>query len=107
MSDPTPIHRGLWSTVIEYIHDFPGFVVCEFYDLHGTLHQIIEKVPVLTSLEIDEASILPLQLTIPGIILEQAWVNGQLCMRFGIAQPYLIASTEGITEFWVLATQVE
>ena len=107
MNDHAPIHRGLWSTVIEYISDFPGFVVCELIDLHGTLHQIIEKVPVLTSLEIDETSILPMQLTIPGIILEQAWVNGQLCIRFGIAQPYSIASTTGLTEFWVLATQVE
>lgn len=107
MSDPAQNHRGLWSTVVEYINDFPGFVVCEFYDLHGTLHQIIEKVPVLTSIEIDETNILPMQLVIPGTILESTWLHGQSCMHFGIAEPYGIASTTGRTEFWVLATQVE
>ncbi len=107
MSDPTQNHRGLWSTVTEYINDFPGFVVCEFCDIHNETHQIIEKVPVLTSLEIDESRILPFSLMIPGIILEEEVVNGQLCICFSIAQPFGIASITGLTRFWVLGAQVE
>jgi hypothetical protein len=101
----SPKDAGLWTLAVTYIDDFPGFICCEFHDMHGSLHQILDKVPVITLDDIDEKTQLPMPVKIPGTILEHFCVDGRTCIRFKTA--YSIQSTAGLEEFCVWPSQVD
>lgn len=86
---------------------FPGFVECRLTDAFGRLHLFIEKIPVVTTENLWSDSAYPCVGTIEcevesSLIDEQgrelSWVN--------TGHPWSIESTEGISSFLVLSSQV-
>jgi hypothetical protein len=86
---------------------FPGWVECEFIDAEGRRHTVRDKVPVFTSETLDSASLYPQEGTISCTALAR-WRDGRgsELVRITIARPFAIESTDGQTEFIVLAEQV-
>jgi len=86
---------------------YPGFVACEFSDAHGHKHTVIDKVPILTDENLDSSSPYPL----PGIArceVLSRWRDdrGRDLVRITLDRPITVESTEGLTEFVVLAQQL-
>jgi hypothetical protein len=85
----------------------PGFVECTFVDAEGVRHSILEKLPVVTRENLWSTSIYPR----PGevacqVLAEWKDRNGQLVLRVSTEEPFHIESTDGQTQFVVLASQV-
>jgi len=86
----------------------PGFVACEFVDASGSSHTIIDKVPVLSHEDLDASSTYPK----PGIVgceVVARWrdKDGRELVRVNTERPWCIESTDGVSEFVVLANQLE
>jgi hypothetical protein len=86
----------------------PGWVACEFVDAGGRSHSIIEKVPVLGSEDLDAASVYPRPGRV-GCEIVNRWrdTDGRELVRITTVRPWCIESTEGLSEFVVLAEQLE
>jgi hypothetical protein len=85
----------------------PGIVACEFADAEGRVHTLIDKVPIFSTETIDADSIYPLPGHASCEVLER-WrdVRGCELVRVSTARPWGIESTEGLSEFVVLSTQL-
>lgn len=85
----------------------PGFVDCELIDAFGKKHMFVEKVPVVSSVPLCSTSIYPQ----PGLVaceVKARWVDdsGKFLARVDANSPWSVESTEGITVFVVLDSQV-
>lgn len=85
----------------------PGWVACEFVDADGKRHTIIDKVPIFTEEDLDETSAYPRSGSAQCEVLAQ-WrdAQGRELVRITTARPDAIESTEGVSEFVVLPTQL-
>src|ERR1700733_4036676 len=56
---------GVQVQIVPFVDDYqPGIIECQFIDAHGRLWSFIEKVPVVTELDLDGDSSYPQ----PGVI---------------------------------------
>jgi len=85
----------------------PGWVECVLVDAAGALHTFIEKVPILTTKDLDSCSTYPCQGSIDCHVLAQ-WhgANGAELSRIDTSKPWGVESTNGITEFIVSNSQL-
>ena len=85
----------------------PGWVACEFEDVEGRRHTLIDKVPIFTSEDLRADSIYPKPGTMPCEILGR-WrdANGRELARISTANPLDNKSAEGLSEFVVAVAQL-
>jgi len=86
---------------------FPGWLECEFVDIEGRSHSVIDKVPMFSLDPLDKNSCYPQ----PGLLyceILKTWRDPlrRELVRITIDRPYHVESTEGLSEFVVLATQI-
>ena len=89
--------------IVRFVDSYqPGWVECEFTDTRGRRHIIKEKVPVLTSKDLDADSEYPTQGAVACEVLNRYRdENGQECVLVTTARPWAIESNEGLSEFSV------
>ncbi|MFZ0980832.1 MAG: hypothetical protein WAN23_15625 [Candidatus Acidiferrales bacterium] len=85
----------------------PGFVACEFVDAEGSRHTLIDKVPIFSAERLDSSSKYP-QPGFAACTILNSWRDerGRDLVRISTARPGDIESTEGLSEFVVLPSQV-
>lgn len=87
--------------------DQPGFVECRLVDADGRSHMFIEKLPVVTSLNLWSDSSYPQAGTIAcEIESESVDVAGRKLAQVNTERPWGVESTEGVSRFLVLSSQV-
>jgi hypothetical protein len=94
--------------IVRYVDDhFPGWVECEFFDAENYHHTIMEKVPVVSEEWFGPDSGYPQEGGLRCEILGR-WrdVDGRDLVRITIEEPDHVETTEGVTEFVVLSSQV-
>jgi hypothetical protein len=79
----------------------PGWVECELTDAEGRVHLFREKVPVVTSENLDASSTYPRPVTLACQIRGQRTSSGYAVVEVDTSQPSGIESTEGRTSFVV------
>ena len=100
--------QGLCIQIVRFTDDHqPGWVECEFMDAEGRKHVFVDKVPIFTVDPLDRTSTYPQ----PGIVRCEVlaeWRDdgGRDFVRVSTARPDNVESTEGLTEFIVLSTQL-
>ncbi len=82
--------------VVDYIHDYPGFLKCKFIDAFGTERIIIEKVPVITTHFIHRETVLPIILKLSGTVQKEEYETNEI-VKF--TPNYNIGDLEGSTGF--------
>ena len=85
----------------------PGWVECEFVDADGRRHTLRYKVPIFSTEWLDAASAYP-QPGDAGCEVLAQWKGelGREVVRITTARPCDIESSEGLSEFVVLASQL-
>lgn len=85
----------------------PGFVECRLVDAHGLSHLFVEKIPVVTAANIWSHSSYP-QIGAIACEIESESIDaeGRMIAHVNTVQPWSVESTEGLTRFVVLASQV-
>lgn len=85
----------------------PGFVECRLVDASGRSHLFVEKVTVVTTLNLGPHSSYPLVGTI-GCEVESKLSDdeGRELVHVNTERPWGVESTEGISRFLVLSAQV-
>jgi len=94
--------------VVRFVDDCqPGIVACEFVDADGRRHALIDKAPIFSAEALDANSEYPQPGTARCAVLHR-WRDacGRVLVRVSIADPDSIESSEGLSEFVVLLTQV-
>lgn len=97
--------------IVRWVDDhFPGFVVCEFVDAWKRVHALTDKVPMVSTNDLDATSIYPQPGGIRCTVLERwrelrAEELGEL-VRVYIGYPDAMETTEGLQEFVVQSSQV-
>jgi hypothetical protein len=95
--------------IVRFVNDEPqpGIVACEFVDAEGRCHTLIDKVPGFSANLLDTSSTYP---RVGAVRCEQLarWrdATGRDLVRITIALPDGIESTEEVSEFVVLSTQL-
>ena len=86
---------------------FPGFVECQLVDAMGQSHAIIEKVPIVTTEDLWLDSSYPREGSFRCEVVKN-WEDdrGRNLCQIDTSRPWSIESTEGKTEFVVLASQL-
>ncbi len=84
----------------------PGIVACEFVDAECRTHTVIDKVPIFSSVDLDERSHYPK----PGVVrceILDAWedASAREVVRITTRRDG-VESTEGLSEFAVLRKQL-
>ena len=88
--------------------DFPGFVECRFADRLGREWVVIEKIPVLTKVDLRSDSPFPQPAFIACDIVARGQDNaGREVVHITTKTPFGIESTDGQTNFQVHADQIE
>jgi len=85
----------------------PGFVECILVDADGLQHTFVEKIPIVSSGNLGPTTIYPCA----GVVqceVEEEWTDaaGRYLARVNTDIPWHVESTEGVTRFVVLASQV-
>jgi hypothetical protein len=95
--------------IVRFVADEPqpGIVACEFVDVDGHRLTLIDKVPMCSGERLDAKSTYPQ----PGAVRCEALAkwrddNGRDVVRITIALPDHIESSEGVSEFIVLPSQL-
>jgi hypothetical protein len=95
-------------SIVRFVDEHqPGFVECEFTDATGTVHTLVDKVPIFSLDDLWSDSVYPQ----PG--LARCEVLGQsqdslahTLARVTIARPDGLESSRGLSEFVVLESQL-
>lgn len=86
---------------------FPGFVECALIDSEGIRHEFVEKVPVVSRLNLNAESEYPrsghIDCTIEGTWLDE---QGRRVVRVNTEKPWSVASVAGRTVFTVYEDQL-
>ena len=89
--------------IIEYFQgDFPEYVLCQFYDVFGKKHYFNEKIPIVSSENINNTTILPKK----GFIAGEFINKGDDLINFSSIKPYDIETIDGINTFCVKDYQI-
>jgi|SRR5580693_8543397 hypothetical protein len=94
--------------IVRFVDDaFPGWVACEFEDAHGRTHTFIDKVPTFSDMVLDAESLYPQPGSV-GCEIVARWkdASGGELLRISTSKPYCITSTEELSDFIVLRSQV-
>jgi hypothetical protein len=85
----------------------PGVVACEFVDAEGRRHTLIDKVPICCFEHLDAHSTYPQPGAVRCEVLAR-WRDdtGRDAVRVTIDLPDHVESSEGVSEFVVLSTQL-
>ena len=95
--------HSLSLNIVRFVDDSqPGWVACEFTDADGVLHTLIDKIPIFTSDDIWTDSTYPH----PGVAECEVLDSFQDQAGRELVRIDLIESTEGVSEFVVLKSQV-
>jgi hypothetical protein len=108
LQDPNPSEQNFFVQIVRFVNDgFPGWVACEFEDATSVRHVLIDKVPIFTTLVLDASSSFPQPGCAPCEVLAR-WqdTQGRELVRITIARPINMESTDGLSEFVVVATQL-
>ncbi len=103
-----PRSTNLQVQIVRFVLDHqPGFLACEFFDADGKCHTIIDKGPIFLDRLLDATSEYPQAGEVRCTLLEQ-WrdEHGRDLARINTDDPYHIESTEELSEFVVLQTQI-
>ena len=94
--------------IVRFVDDWqPGIVAGEFVHADGYHHTIIEKAPVLSIENLDADSSYPRPGSARCVVLNRWRDTGERdLVRISTADPYGIESSEGLSEFVVLKTQI-
>ena len=85
----------------------PGFVECRFYDALDKEHLVIDKVPVVTLENLDAHSTYPRPGVIGCTVLKEYMdERGRNIISVTTEKPWAIDTTEGLTEFEILESQL-
>ena len=80
---------------------------CEFADVTGRQHSIIEKIPVVTRQDLDADSKYPRPGTVRcGILKRYQNDKGQDLVCITTNRPFSVETTEGLSEFTVSAVLI-
>lgn len=81
-------------------NDQPGFVECRFHDAWNKEFIVEEKIPVLTTEDLDESSTYPKNGSIAcEIIREWEDENQRKLITINIGNPWSVETTNGLTQF--------
>ena len=107
MFDTTAMHF-IFVQILRFVDsDFPGWVECELVDAKDCHHTLRDKVPIFTAELLDADSQYPRLAAVPCEILGRFQdEKGRELVRVSIEQPCCVESTEGLSEFVVLASLV-
>lgn len=84
--------------------DQPGWVVCEFTDASQTTHQFIEKVSVVTTLDLDESSSYPEPILLECRLCSVSRApDGRRLAVIDLDHPYHISTEADESRFTVMA----
>ena len=95
--------------IVEFVDDDqPGWVRSEFVDALGQRHALVDKVPIFSLESLDGSSTYPTQGAVACAVLAR-WQDsdGKELARISTAIPYHVESTDGLSEFVVLSTQLQ
>jgi hypothetical protein len=84
--------------MVDYIDDQPGFAKCRFKDSNGIEINLIEKIPVLTTEQIDENTILPTTISLPGFVSKKDYETKEI-IKF--SADYYIEDVDGNSDFMI------
>jgi hypothetical protein len=89
--------------IIEYtLNEFPGFVLCKFSDHIGKIHYFNEKLPVISTGNINGDTVLPQKGYVAGKIINKE----NNIIKFSTITPYGIETTDGLNIFSVSERQI-
>jgi len=100
-------HAESRVSIIRFVDEHQlGFVEGEFTDANGTVHTLVDKVPIFSSEDLWNNSVYPQ----PGfarceVLARSRDSRGQLA-RVTIARPDRLQSSRGLSEFLVLESQL-
>jgi hypothetical protein len=95
---------GIKVEIVRFVsNDQPGFVECTFNDAWGKEHSIEEKIPVVTTKDLDENSDYP-QGGIVACEVIKEWhdQDGRRLVTINIGTPWGVETTDGLAEFDIL-----
>lgn len=82
----------------------PGWVEAEFLDADGGRHIVTDKVPVLSTEDLDENSEYPVIGSLACEVIEEFRdKQGRQLLRITTSRPFDVETKEGLTEFTVEA----
>jgi hypothetical protein len=102
------VFSRLAVSILRFVDDHqPGFVECAMTDASGEVHLFLEKVPVVTTMNLTATSRYPVE----GVIaceVEATWLDEELrsLCRINTKWPWGVESTRGQTSFVVLWSQM-
>lgn len=104
----SPDVRCIAVKIVRFVDGrFPGFVECEFLDAKGRKHQLIDKVPIFTTEDLDVNCAYPKDGILRCEVLEQSKDEAKRgLVRVTTARPDAVESTEGLSEFLMPAKDV-
>src|SRR5689334_12572246 len=98
--------KELQVVITRFVEDsFPGWVECHFVDAHGHDHEVIEKVPIVSTAALRPETKYPQEGAIRCEILTTLSVEKSI-VRVTTARPDAVETTAGTSEFDVLVFQV-
>jgi hypothetical protein len=100
--------NNLTVEIVRFTDDHqPGWVACEFLDVEGRRHTLIDKVPIFTAELLDATSSYPRPGSVRCEVLSRSEDDkGRKLVRITTIKPWDIESTEGLSEFVVLSAQL-
>jgi hypothetical protein len=103
----TPQRAELSVQVVRLVVEHqPDIVACEFIDADDRRHTLIDKAPIF-GLPMDADWIYPKPVAARCLVLSRYPDDlGRELVKISIADPDYLESTDGVSEFVVLATQV-
>jgi hypothetical protein len=85
---------------------FPGWVECSLIDAVGQEHLFVEKLPVVTDADLDDASSFPCAGVFACVQIRRFQRDGRQIVSIDTQSPWGIEATTGKTQFDVWAEQL-
>lgn len=100
--------RAVPIQIVRFVDpSFPGFVECQLIDAFGKCHTFVDKVPIFTSAVLWDDSSYPQPGIIGCVVLDQLQdAAGRDLAKIDTSRPWTIESTDGATQFMVVASQL-
>ena len=96
-------------SIVQFVLEHqPNIVRCEFVDAEGRTHSLIDKVPIFYCDYLDADSRYPTPGRVRCTVLERWRDSGEReLVRISTKEPDGVESTQEVSDFVVLATQIE
>ena len=85
---------------------YPAYAECILKDVLGVTHRFIDKLPIFTELDLDSKSIVPQDGIIRCEIIRKWEEKGESLIKASTDKPDAVETSEGITTFILLESQV-